>query len=93
MARQSLAGLAPLSRQARDLKRHLFGNTTATDLDSAGRIMLPPAFMEHASISKVVMLVGTGECLELWDPETWKTYDAGLVATAAEHIENVGHPA
>jgi MraZ protein len=93
VARQSLAGLPPLSRQARDLKRHLFGNTTATELDSAGRIMLPPGFLEHASIRRSVMLVGTGECLELWDPETWKTYDAGLVATAAEHIEHVGHPA
>ena len=93
VTREALAGLNPLSPQARDLKRHLYGNTIATELDSAGRIMIPPAFLAHAEIKKDVVVIGSGEYLEIWDRETWHTYDADLIARAADHIANVGHPA
>ncbi|MGI8622374.1 MAG: division/cell wall cluster transcriptional repressor MraZ [Solirubrobacteraceae bacterium] len=90
---QSLAGLNPLGPQARALKRHLYGNTLATELDSAGRIMLPPAFADHAGIGKEVKVIGAGECLELWDRDTWATDNADLIDRAAEHIASVGHAA
>ena len=93
VTREALAGLNPLSPQARDLKRHLYGNTVSTELDSAGRIMIPPPFLAHAGIKKDVVVIGSGEYLEIWDRETWHAYDADLIARAADHIANVGHPA
>jgi len=93
IAQQALHGLNPLGKEARDLKRHLFGNTVATELDSAGRIALPPAFAAHADISKDVKVLGAGECLELWNPEAWAAQNDGLIDRAADHIANVGHPA
>jgi MraZ protein len=60
MAEQALAGVNPLSAEARDLNRHLFGNTMPTELDSAGRIMLPGPFAAHARIEKDCVVIGSG---------------------------------
>ena len=93
VARQALQGLNPLGPQARDLKRHLYGNAMATELDSAGRIGLPAHFMAHANIAKDVVVVGSGEYLELWDRDAWHSFDADLIQRAADHIASIGHPA
>jgi len=93
VTRDALAGLNPLSPQARELKRHLYGNKVSIDLDSAGRIMVPAPFLTYAGISKEVVVIGDGEYLELWDRAAWHSYDADLIPRAADHIANVGHPA
>jgi len=93
VVRQALAGLNPFSEQARVLKRHFYGNTVATELDSAGRIMLPPPFAAHAGIAKDVKVIGAGERLELWDAGSWGSHSADLISRAADHIASVGHPA
>jgi MraZ protein len=92
IAEASLAGVNPLSPQARELRRHLYGNTFPTELDSAGRIMVPGPFLQYAGIARDVVVIGAGQCLELWDREAWGEYDSGLIERAADHIERVGHP-
>ena len=93
MAESAMAGLGRMSPQARDLRRHFYGNTLPGELDSAGRVMLPGPFMEYAGIVKDCVIVGAGDWLEIWDRATWRDYDAGLIPRAAEHIESIGHPA
>ncbi len=93
IADAALAGVNPLSPQARDLNRHLYGNSMPTELDSAGRIMLPGPFLAHAGIEKDAVIVGAGQWLEIWDRATWQEYDTGLIGRAADHIASVGHPA
>src|SRR3712207_5913316 len=93
LIRTALAGMNPLSREARELKRHLYGNTIHTELDGAGRIMVPTQFLEHANIAKDVVVIGAGDLLEVWDRSTWHEYKPGLIPRAADHIANVGHPA
>jgi MraZ protein len=89
----ALQGLNPFSPQARELKRMLYGNATDTELDSAGRVMLGPKFLEHASIDREVVITGVGECLELWDRSSWEAYDSDLTARAPDLTESLGHPA
>ncbi|MEA2168474.1 MAG: transcriptional regulator MraZ [Solirubrobacteraceae bacterium] len=93
IAKAALAGLNPMSSAARDLKRHLYGNAITVDLDSAGRIAIPPKYAAHAGITKEVTVVGAGECLELWEPASYDTKNADLIQRAADHIENIGDPA
>lgn len=93
IARSALAGVNPLSPQARELKRHLYGNAMPGELDSAGRIMLPGPFLEYARLSRECTLWGAGDCLEIWDRASWKDYDSGLIPRAADHIASLGHPA
>jgi len=94
MTVSALAGLNPLSTQARELSRLFYSNAMESELDGAGRIMLPPRFMEHAGItSRDVVVAGAGACLELWDRSTWETYDAGLTERAPDLTASLGHPA
>ena len=89
----ALQGLNPLSSQARELKRMFHAWATDTELDSAGRVMLPPGHREHAGIDRQVMIVGAGESLELWDLDAWREYDTDLTARAPDLTNALGHPA
>jgi MraZ protein len=92
MAESALKGLNPLSTQGRELRRVLYASALETELDSAGRVMLTPKFLEHAGIGREVVITGVGECLELWDRSTWEDYDTDLTARAPELTESLGHP-
>ena len=92
MADQALAHFTnPLSAQARETRRLLFGTAQETELDSAGRVMLTPRFLEHAGIGREVVITGVGDCLELWDRSTWEGYESDLTARASDLTESLGH--
>ncbi len=94
MTTAALAGLNPLSAQARELSRFFYANAMEGELDGAGRIMLPARFMEAAAItSREVIVAGAGACLELWDRAAWETYDADLAQRAPDLTASLGHPA
>ena len=81
----------PLSQQGRELRRLLYSNALETELDSAGRVMLTPKFLEHAGIGREVVITGVGDSLELWDRATWEAYNTDLAARAPELTESLGH--
>ena len=89
----ALQGLNPFSPQARELKRVLFANATDVELDSAGRVMVPPRYREHAGIDREVVITGAGDCLELWDRSAWEAYDRDLAQRAPDLTASLGHPA
>ncbi len=92
MADQALAGFTnPLSAQARETRRLIYGTALETELDSAGRVMLTPRFLEHAGIGREVVITGVGDCLELWDRSTWEGYESDLTARASDLTESLGH--
>ena len=89
----ALSGLNPLSAQARELNRYFRSNAHSVELDSAGRVMIAPRQLEHAGIERDVVVIGAGDCLELWDPATWAAYDTDLTARAPDITASLGHPA
>jgi MraZ protein len=93
MTTAALARLNPMSPEARELRRVLHGNAVDVELDTAGRVMLPPAHRNFAGIDRQVMIVGTGEALELWDLDAWNAYEPDLTARASELTSALGHPA
>ena len=94
MTSAALEGINPLSARARELSRIFYANAMELELDGAGRIMLPPRFMERAGITtREVVVAGAGECLELWDRTAWETYDADLTQRAPDLTASLGHPA
>ena len=88
----ALAGLNPLSSQARELNRFFRSNAHAVELDSAGRVMLGSKLAEHAGIDRDVTVIGAGDCLELWDPSSWADYDSDLTARGPDLTASLGHP-
>ncbi len=66
-----LANLPSLNPSTRRLQRLLIGHATDLELDSHGRILLPPLLREYAGLSKTIMLVGQGNKFEVWGEQQW----------------------
>jgi MraZ protein len=81
---QALTGLNPLSPRARDLKRYFFNFSHDVELDSANRVMIPPRLMEYVDLGKEVVVVGSGECLELFDRDKYQEYSADVLTRAPD---------
>ena len=89
----SLAGFHPLSPEAQKLKRFFAANSLDTDLDAAGRVMVPPFLLEHAGLSKEVVVTGSGDALEIWDRKTWANYNDALASDVSDITASLGHTA
>ena len=89
----SLAGFHPLSPEAQKLKRFFAANSLDTDLDAAGRVMVPPFLLEHAGLSKEVVVTGSGDALEIWNRATWAAHNAQLTSAVTDITSRLGHTA
>jgi transcriptional regulator MraZ len=63
--------LSSFNEKTRALQRLLVGHADDVMLDGAGRILVPPALREYATLEKHVVLVGQGNKFELWDQKQW----------------------
>jgi MraZ protein len=89
----TLAGLNPMSATARDLKRFFFGFSHDTELDSANRVMIPPTLMEYAGLDKDVVVIGSGECLEVFDRALYAPYSSDVETRVPDLAASLGHTA
>ena len=63
---EQLSNLRPAVRQ---LQRMLVGFATDVELDSNGRVLIPPILRSYAEIGKSVMVMGQPNKLELWSED------------------------
>lgn len=83
-----LSKLPSLNKQARRLQRLLIGHATEVELDSHGRILVPPPLREFATLEKRVVLIGQGNKFEVWNEQIWnQRRDEWLAEAAAEDGE------
>lgn len=59
------------ARKTRQLQRMLLGRASEVEMDSHGRILIPPRLREFASLGKRVVLAGLGNKFEIWNEENW----------------------
>ncbi len=78
-----LMALSSFNERIRSLQRLLVGHADDVELDSAGRILVPPALRQYASLDKQVVLVGQGNKFELWDDARWAEQTAQAIAFPA----------
>ena len=79
--------------RSRRVKRFFLGSAQEVPLDSAGRISLTPALRNYASLTKDVVVIGTGERIELWDAEKWDAYNGGAegsIEDLAQELADAG---
>jgi MraZ protein len=84
-----LEGLDPFSREARQMSRFIFAGAAETQLDRQGRIMLPPALIEHAGLGREVVVAGVRDRVEIWDRTGWRKHlkeVEGSVELVAERL-------
>jgi MraZ protein len=68
---RKLTKLPALNPMARDLQRLMIGHATDIELDSHGRVLIPPNLREYAGLNRDVVLSGQGTRFELWDEALW----------------------
>jgi len=68
---QKLLAMPSLNPATRRLQRMLLGYATEVEMDSNGRVSLPPLLREKVKLDKKVMLVGMGKKLEIWPEDAW----------------------
>jgi MraZ protein len=73
-----------------DLTATLFGDTKQLPFDGEGRIILPPALIEHAGIADLAAFVGRGSTFEIWDPAALDVYKAEARRRALDKGRTLG---
>ena len=70
---KSLEGLPEFSDE-RDALASVLSDAHELPFDSEGRIVLPQALINHATISEQVAFVGTGRSFQLWEPARYQSH-------------------
>ncbi len=55
----------------RNFKRAFYSGGKEVSCDQQGRILIPQALVEHAGITKEVVIIGVSDFIEIWDAEAW----------------------
>ena len=70
--RVRLEGLNTFSKEARQMTRFMFAGAAEAEPDRQGRVMLPPALIQHAGLDKEVVVAGVRDHVEIWDRAAWR---------------------
>lgn len=73
---EKLASSSFGNKDTRDFNRFILGNAFETDVDAAGRIVIPDTLKQFAKLSDKVVLAGMHSRVELWDEKSWNTFTA-----------------
>ena len=84
-----LAGLNPLSREARVLERFYYTGATEAQPDKQGRVMLSPKLIERAGLGREVVVVGMRDRLEIWDRAAWHAQLKEVMGSAEDVAERL----
>ncbi len=88
-AQQILAGLNPLSANARLLRRRFHANAEDEKLDSAGRLRVAKHLIAHGELEGQCVVVGVEDHLEVWSPERWAKHSIEMEAQASAVAEEL----
>jgi transcriptional regulator MraZ len=87
-----IGDMHPLSPERRRLTRFFSGGSFDAELDSAGRVTLNSQLLEHAGITREVVVVGSTDHLEVWDRKRFADDQIDLPDQVARYAESLGHP-
>ena len=88
---EALAGMNRLSPQVKKLRRYHEANSFETELDSSGRVTLPPPLLLHAAVEKEVVVAGVGDHIEIWGRDRWQEEQRELDASIGEVTQSLGN--
>lgn len=70
--------------RVRKVRRFFTAGAVEVELDSAGRVSLPPKLREYAGLGRDVSITGNGNRIEIWNADAWNAY-----GEAGESIEDL----
>ena len=69
---EKINSLNDFDPKVRAFRRQFLGGATEVELDSAGRMLLPPTLKEYADLSKDIILAAAFDKIEIWDSVRYK---------------------
>lgn len=60
--------------KVREFRRYFLNGATEVELDSAGRLLLPPNLKEYAALEKDIVLASAAEKIEIWSLANYKKF-------------------
>jgi MraZ protein len=69
-----LAQASPTRQDVRTFNRLFYARAQRVELDSQGRVRIPPELAEFARLDKEVVLLGVQDHVEVWAADRWKSY-------------------
>jgi len=69
-----ISALNEFNEEYRKLQRNFFSGTATVELDNMGRFVIPKNMLGYASLDKDVVLVGTGNKVEVWNPSIYEKF-------------------
>lgn len=80
-----IAGQSFTKKANRDLLRLMTNEAAEVEADENGRVYLPKYLIDFAQLTKAVVVVGSGEYVEIWDRDRYHHY-IETIETDAESI-------
>jgi MraZ protein len=75
--------------KVRDFKRLLLNGANVVESDTAGRLLLTKTLLEHAGITKEMVLTAQGNKMEIWDKATHKAHIQSKMADFSDLANEV----
>ncbi|MCE5302745.1 MAG: division/cell wall cluster transcriptional repressor MraZ [Planctomycetaceae bacterium] len=69
-----LAQSSPTRQDVRTFNRLFYARAQRVELDSQGRVRVPPELAELAGLGKEVVLLGVQDHVEIWAADRWQSY-------------------
>lgn len=78
--RAKILAAPSLETQSAMLRRLLVGFAVDSEMDAAGRLLVPPELRQYAALEKQVWLVGQGSHFEIWSEAGWREQQEAIFA-------------
>ncbi|PKM38990.1 MAG: division/cell wall cluster transcriptional repressor MraZ [Firmicutes bacterium HGW-Firmicutes-9] len=90
---QKLSALPVTDVKGQAIRRKIYSMAAACEIDKQGRILIPAQLRDLAELTKDATLIGVGERVEIWNPETLTDYNAACeenYGDALAHLAALG---
>ena len=82
--------------EVRQFRRYFLNGATMVELDSAGRLLIPPNLKEHAGLDKDIVLSAALDKIEIWDKSKYQqffeSFSPETFSSLAKQVMNPGGP-
>ncbi len=87
---EKVSGLPVGQADTRGMSRFLLAGAVETEVDGAGRILIPDFLKEFAGLKSQVILAGVSDRVEIWDEKTWGAYKRRIEKGADQMAQTLG---
>jgi len=87
---ERLAELSIGQSDSRGFNRFMLAGAVESDVDGAGRILIPDFLKEFAGLKSKVVIAGVHTRIEVWDEKSWENYKSRVEKDADTLAEKLG---